>query len=90
MPNFLYKIQEFMRGRYGFDTLNGALLALSIILNLVSRFVFNFYARMILQLISLIFVGLCVFRFLSRNCAQREKENNIYKRFSIEVANPPA
>lgn len=83
--NFLYKIQAFMRGRYGFDELNGTLLVLSIILSLVSRFVFNFPARMILELLSLIALALCIFRTLSRNCYQRGKENDIYKPIFVKV-----
>ncbi len=79
MQNFLYKLQVFFRGRYGFDELNGTLLVLSIILNLVSRFIFSFWPRMILSAIGLILFGLCIFRMLSRNCYQREKENNVYK-----------
>ena len=49
MNNFLYKIQAFMRGRYGFDELNGTMLALSIILSIISRFTFNFLVRMIFE-----------------------------------------
>lgn len=83
--NFLYKVQAFMRGRYGFDELNGTFLALSIILSLVSRFVFYFPARIIMELLSLIFLGLCIFRTLSRNCYQRSKENDVYKPVFIKV-----
>ncbi len=79
MQNFLYKLQEFFRGRYGFDELNGTLLVLSIILNLVSRFIFSFWPRMIVSIIGFIFFIVCIFRILSRNCYQREKENNVYK-----------
>ncbi len=85
MQNFLYKIQEFMRGRYGFDELNGTLIVLAVILNIVSRFVFNFWARQIIQLISLLLLALCVFRTLSRNCYQREKENNLFKPVYVKV-----
>lgn len=82
---FLYKIQEFMRGRYGFDELNGTMLALSFILSIVSRFVFNLTARIILEVLSLVFIGLAIFRTLSRNCYQRQKENDIYKPIFIKV-----
>ncbi len=82
---FLYKIQEFMRGRYGFDELNGTMLALSFILSIVSRFVFNLTARIILEVLSLVFIGLTIFRTLSRNCYQRQKENDVYKPIFIKV-----
>lgn len=85
MNNFLYKIQAFMRGRYGFDELNGTMLALSIILSIISRFVFNFPARMIIELISLALFALCIFRALSRNCYQRGKENDLFKPIYIKV-----
>ena len=85
MQNFLYKIQEFMRGRYGFDELNGALIVLSIILSVVSRFVFSFLPHIILQVISLLLLVLCVFRTLSRNCWQREKENSVFKPVYVKV-----
>ena len=74
-----------MRGRYGFDELNGTMLALSIILSIISRFVFSFWVRMILELISLILFALCIFRSLSRNCYQRGKENDIFKPVFIKV-----
>lgn len=79
MFNFIYKIQAFMRGRYGFDELNGTLLVLSIILWIVSRFMFNFWAWIILRIISLLFLALVIFRFLSLNCSARSKENDIFK-----------
>ena len=85
MGNFIYKFQEFMRGRYGFDELNGTLLVSAIFLSLISRFVFSFWPRVILELISLVFFALAIFRFLSRNCYQRGKENDIYKPIFVKV-----
>lgn len=85
MQNFLYKIQEFMRGRYGFDELNKTLLVLSIVLNIITRFVYNFPAHIIIQVIALSLFVLCVFRMLSRNCYQREKENSVFKPFYEKV-----
>ena len=74
-----------MRGRYGFDELNWTLLILSLLLSIVSHFVFNIAAYYVLRIISLVCIVLCVLRFLSRNCYQREKENNIYKPVFIKV-----
>lgn len=79
MGNFIYKLQAFMRGRYGFDELGITLFIIYVILNITARFVFNFPARLIIQLVSLIFIGLFIFRALSRNCYQRSRENDIFK-----------
>lgn len=74
-----------MRGRYGFDELGAALIILSTILNIVSRFVFNFPARITIQFISLGLLVYFVFRVLSRNCYQRAKENDIFKHAFTKV-----
>ncbi len=79
MQGFLYKLQEFMRGRYGFDELGIVLIVVSAVLNLVSRFIFNFPVRITLQFISLALLLYFIFRVLSRNCYQRSRENDIFK-----------
>ncbi len=79
MRNFIYKIQAFMRGRYGFDELNMSILVIALIINIVGRFIFNFTARMIFRLISFALIIIFIFRMLSRNCYQRNRENEVFK-----------
>ncbi len=80
MRNFLYKYAAFMEGRYGFDVLGGALIVLSLILNIISRFFFRlFWVRLTLQLVSLGLVALFVFRFLSTKPYKRSRENEFFK-----------
>ena len=79
MRNFMYKISAFMQGRYGMDELNITLLVLSIIISIVSRFVFNIPARLILTAVSLGLMALVVFRLLSRNIYGRSAENRKFK-----------
>lgn len=79
MRNFMYKFQTFMQGRYGNDELNTTLLVLSIIITIVSRFVFYFPARIILSLVSAGLIALVVFRFLSTNIYKRSAENRKFK-----------
>ena len=79
MRNFIYKIQAFMRGRYGFDELNMSILVIALIINIVGRFIFNFTARMIFRFISFALIIIFIFRMLSRNCYQRNRENEVFK-----------
>ncbi|MCH5304167.1 MAG: hypothetical protein J1E41_04830 [Ruminococcus sp.] len=81
MQNFIYKIQNFMRGRYGFDELNLIILAVSLIVNVAARFTFNYTARTVLRLVSLSLFVIFILRMLSRNCYQRSRENEIFKPF---------
>ncbi len=79
MRNLFYKISVFMQGRYGFDELNTALLVLSVLISIISRFVFNLPARLIMSAVSLGILGLAVFRMLSRNIYKRSAENRKFK-----------
>lgn len=79
MRNFLYKISAFMQGRYGMDEINITLLVVSIIISLVSGFVFNLPARLIMSAVSVGLLALCIFRALSRNIYKRTAENRRYK-----------
>lgn len=79
MRNLLYKFSEFMQGRYGSDELNITLIVLSVIISIVSRFVFNLPVRIILGVVSLGLLGLAVFRFLSTNIYARSAENRKFK-----------
>ena len=80
MRNFLYKYAAFMEGRNGFDELGGALIVVSIILNIVSRFFFTmFWVRLIMQLVAIILLAIFALRFLSTNLYRRSQENDFFK-----------
>lgn len=77
---FLEKFRRFMIGRYGFDTLSGFLLVLSVLLWLVNVFVWNHIASLVLLAIEMGLVALVVFRALSRNINMRALENRRFKK----------
>lgn len=80
MQKFLYKFAAFMQGRYGFDELGGALIAVSVILNIVSRFFYaHFWVRFIMQIIAIALLVIFVLRFLSTKPYNRSKENDVFK-----------
>ena len=79
MRNLLYKFSIFMQGRYGIDELNVFLLILSVVLNIVSSFMFSWVARLVLRLVSLGVLLIAVLRFLSRNISARSRENKLVK-----------
>lgn len=64
-------LRRMMMGRYGVDQLTIAMLILYVVLNLISQI-----ARWsALWLFSLVLLGLCFFRMLSRNTQRRYQEN---------------
>ena len=72
--NFL---RNFMMGRYGPDHLNVAMIAVSLILNLVNGFIHI----ALLMYISYILLILAFFRMMSRNIARRRAENDRFIRY---------
>jgi glucan phosphoethanolaminetransferase (alkaline phosphatase superfamily) len=73
-------LRRMLMGRYGVDQLTIAMLAFYVVLSLVSQI-----ARLpVLSLLSLVLLGLCFFRMLSRNTQKRYREN---VRF-LEIWNP--
>lgn len=70
LTNLLNKYQRFMYGRYGNDELNFVLIALSLLLSLIS----NFDKLWFFYFISVVPIGVAVFRFLSRNTNARYNE----------------
>lgn len=71
MKNFLYKIAQFMQGRYGTDQLNNSLLVLWLVLAFI-----NMFARLwVISIIELILVALYFYRALSKNIYKRGYEN---------------
>ena len=69
--NFMYKIAQFMQGRYGNDKLNTFLLVVTAILYVINLFVRTpwFFIVMMIP------VGLYIFRALSKNINKRLYEH---------------
>lgn len=68
------RFMDFMSGRYGADQLSRFMLGVCvvcIVLNMFTR-IHWFY------LLSLVLIGICYFRMLSRNFAKRSAENEKY------------
>lgn len=68
------RVQKFMEGRYGFDALSKASLALTIVFMAASMFARN----RILYLLSLLLLVYCYFRAFSRNIEKRQRENQSF------------
>ena len=73
------KTQYFMRGRYGTDKLNTLILGIGLFLCVVSLFFYSlFWVRLSLAALSYVFMGVAIFRCLSRNTYKRYQENRRY------------
>ena len=81
--NFMYKIAQFMQGRYGTDKLNTFLLVITAILYVINLFVRTpwFFIVMMIP------VGLYIYRALSKNINKRLYENRIYENIYNTVVN---
>lgn len=79
-------LMQFMAGRYGTDKLNRFLVVLYLILWVVSWFVRNRLAGMVLYLLTMALVALVFFRMLSRNIPRRQAENERFLRWWGGVA----
>ena len=71
MQKLKQKLIEFMRGRYGSDELNRALIILWMILAVINMFV----TSKIIYLITLVIAVFAFYRMLSRNVIKRRREN---------------
>lgn len=78
---------EFMRGRYGMDSLNKFLLGFSLFIWLVNVFVFHLIATLVLYGVQLLVLGLMFFRMFSHNVVMRSKENRVFLKFWGPVKN---
>ncbi len=65
------KVQQFMRGRYGFDELSRVYLIATVVLMILSMFVKN----RLLYLLGLVLLVYCYYRAFSRNLDKRRQEN---------------
>jgi len=71
-------LQRFMAGRYGTDKLNTAILTTGVVVCIVSLFIQNALANMLLIVISYGLMIWAIFRSLSRNTYKRYRENRKY------------
>lgn len=72
--SFANKVQKFMYGRYGADALCGFLFKCYIVL-IIINIILN---SSILTFLEFIIVIMLCYRFFSKNCYQRRKENKKY------------
>lgn len=87
MRNFFERFMIFMQGRYGMDTLNGFLIALSFVVWFVNIFIFNLLVHSIVFLFQLAIIGWVVFRAFSQNITMRSKENRTFVKVYDPVKN---
>ena len=73
-------LRNFMRGRYGSDKLNTALLIVGVVTCILSMFTGRGIVSFLLTLASYVLMGLVIFRMLSRNTYKRYQENRKYLR----------
>ena len=64
-----------MQDRYGFDQLGLALIITSLIINIISGFMFVGSVRLVFKLVDVALVVIAVLRFLSKNIDARSREN---------------
>lgn len=75
------KLQRFMMGRYGVDSLNKFLLVVSLVLIVISTF-----SRVpVIDLMGLAVLAYSYFRMLSRNVQKRYAENVTYMRMTEKI-----
>ena len=72
------KFIRFMQGRYGIDQLSKFLLIVGLVIVLISAFLGDNPAALILYLIGWAFVIYCYFRVFSRNVSKRYSENQTF------------
>lgn len=75
---FTSGLRRFMLGRYGTDKLNNLLLGAGLLLCVVAMFIRVPLLDLILTLGSYVFLGLVIFRSVSRNTYKRYQENRKY------------
>lgn len=74
-------LRNFMRGRYGSDKLNTALLIVGVVTCFLSMLTGTSIVSFLLTLASYALMGIVIFRMLSRNTYKRYQENRKYLRF---------
>ena len=81
MSNLKYKIQRFMMGRYGTDSLYRFIIFVSLTLLVVNIFVQN----IALWIASRVVLLLGIMRTFSKNIIQRRKENQVYLKITKKL-----
>lgn len=76
--NFLYRIKQFMQGRYGLDQLTVALIVLGVALTSVFSILHLIYLRPV----GWIPYFIALWRVLSKNIERRQRENERFVRLS--------
>ena len=76
LNKFLYKFQNFMRGRYGHDALNQAMLIGCCAILLINIFIGNKYVSLLGYVLWLT----SIFRTFSKNIYKRQQENAAYEK----------
>lgn len=79
--NFIYKVAQFFQGRYGIDKLCYFLIILYCALCFVNIFVRSF----IITLLAVIIAAYAIFRVLSKNIINRQKEAEIFEGIYFKV-----
>ena len=78
-------LNRFMSGRYGTDKLNMVILGVGVVLCLISAFVQNAYANLILTFLSYALLIWAIYRSMSRNTYARYEENRKFLRFFDQI-----
>lgn len=81
---FINRFQKFMYGRYGVDELHKFLFKIYIGLIIIDIFINS----KILLFLELLLIFVIIYRFLSKNCYQRRKENKTYLRLKDSCLKP--
>ena len=74
LDNIMRKLRQFMRGRYGGDSLQRLIMVVHLILLVVNLFMRSWIVFILLFMLS----GVLVWRTLSRNISARSHENAVY------------
>lgn len=82
MNGFLYKLQQFMYGRNGFDGLTAFLAVIYLIIRNAAAFSRSF----VLYLVSIIIIVFTIYRIFSTNISQRQKENDFFMKYYRKLA----
>lgn len=78
--NFKYKLMQFMRGRYGIDSLFYALFIAAVIIYILNCFLNSF----VLQIVIWAILVYALFRVLSRNVAARRRERQTFEHVAFK------
>ena len=78
-------LARFLSGRYGTDKLNSLFLGIGVLLCLLSMFMRVAWLVLLMTGLSYLFMGIAVFRCLSRNTYKRYQENRRYLAFLSRI-----